>query len=296
MSYNLKTIKEQFKKQGIFYTPNGLAEKIKSYIQFSPKEVYDPTCGDGTLLSVFGNIKKYGQEINEEQLAVAKLRLSNFNGHCGDTLKSPAFLDKKFECIVANYPFSIEWEPQIDERFINAPTIPTKSKADYAFILHILFMLSQNGIAVTLNFPGILYRGGREGKIRKWLIESNVIEKIVHIDGNTFIDTKISTVIIIFKKNKTTTNITFENGDIEKTISLEEIKKNDYNLSINNYIYEEKKKEVIDPIYLENLAQSQFLNRLKNELNFSKKIAEIEGLDFNVFLNSIENILKNYRT
>ena len=109
VAYNLKSIKEEFKSKGIFYTPPELAELLKSYVNFTPNEIYDPTCGDGALLNVFGDdVVKYGQEINLEQLQVAKERLKNFNGYCGDTLKDPAFKDKKFDCILANPPFSIK--------------------------------------------------------------------------------------------------------------------------------------------------------------------------------------------
>lgn len=153
--YNLKNIKQQFKEKGIFYTPSELAKMLKEYIHFIPKTVYDPTCGDGGLLSVFDdNIKKYGQEINEQQLEVAKNRLKNFEGVLGDTLKEPAFLDKKFDCIMANPPFSIKWEPTKDDvRFCVAPDTAPPSKADYAFILHIIHLLSDDGKACILEFP-----------------------------------------------------------------------------------------------------------------------------------------------
>ena len=170
-NYHIKSIKEEFKSKGIFYTTNELALLIKSFVDIEIDEVYDPTCGDGALLSVFDDsVKKYGQEINEHQIEVAEKRLVNFTGYCGDTLKDPAFKDKKFKCIVANPPFSIKWEPPIlngiftDDRFKFIPALPPKSKADYAFILHILHYLDSDGIAVVLNFPGILYRGNSKGK------------------------------------------------------------------------------------------------------------------------------------
>jgi len=181
MSYDLKSIKQEFKNKGIFYTTNELALYIKSFVNFEVNEVYDPTCGDGSLLSVFDdNALKFGQEINQNQLEIANSRLKNFIGVCGDTLKSPAFFDKKFKCIVANPPFSIKWEPPIlddmfnDERFLNIPAMPPQSKADYAFILHILHYLDNDGIAVTLNYPGILYRGNSEYILRKWLVENKI--------------------------------------------------------------------------------------------------------------------------
>ena len=102
-----------------------------------------------------------------------------------------------------------------------------KSKADYAFILHILSKLSDKGKAVILEFPGILYRGNSEGKIRKWLIENNYIEKVVAIPGDKFVDTKIATCIIVLNKNKINTGILFIDEQLkkEKAVSLNEIKK-----------------------------------------------------------------------
>ncbi len=295
--YNLKGIKAKFKKQGIFYTPTSLAEKIKSYVDFVPKEVYDPTCGDGALLSVFGDeVKKYGQEINSEQLNAARNRLKNFSGYCGDTLKNPAFMDKKFDCIVANYPFSISWTPTIDARFEKAPTIPTASRADYAFILHILYLLSDDGIAVTLNFPGVLYRGNREGTIRKWIIEQNFIERVVHIEGNTFVDTTIATAIIVFRKNKQTTDIIFESGDRQKIVTLEEVKKNGFSLAVNNYIFDEVKKTELDPIELERQARLKFLKKIEKELAFSQMVAKMENIEFGDLLDDIEKIVQAFRS
>lgn len=296
MAYNLKSIKEEFKKKGIFYTPPELAQLLKSYIDFEPKEVYDPTCGDGGLLAVFDDdVIKYGQEINEEQLEVAKERLINFNGVCGDTLKEPAFKDKKFECIIANPPFSINWEPKDDERF-NGMLAP-KSKADYAFILHILHYLSDNGIAVVLEFPGILYRRNSEGKIRKWLIENNYIEKVISIPGNTFIDTKIQTCLLIIKKNKIDNNIEFEDRqlNIKRKVLIDEIKNNDYNLSVNSYIIEKKEEILINPLELQIKARKGFINRLKAELEFDNMVCKMENYNFNDYLEEIQNVINNFK-
>ena len=146
MGYSVKEIRKQFKSKGVFYTDEKLSRYIKSFIGDDVREVYDPTCGNGSLLSVFADdVKKFGQEINPEQLEIAKEMLVNFTGYAGDTLKAPAFMERKFDAIVANPPFSIKWSSpsEADERFKNAPTIPTESKADYAFILHILYMLSE---------------------------------------------------------------------------------------------------------------------------------------------------------
>lgn len=297
MAYNIKSIKEEFKKKGIFYTPPELAELLKTYVNFTPKEIYDPTCGDGALLNVFGDeVVKFGQEINEDQLKVAEQRLKNFNGYCGDTLKDPAFKDKKFDCILANPPFSIKWQPFVDERFQNCPELAPPSKADYAFLLHILHYLSDDGIAVTLNFPGILYRGNKEGKIRQWLIENNYIERVVNIPPDTFVDTKIATALVIFRKNKTTTDIIFEDKQLnkERVVTLEEIKENSFNLSVSNYVFEEKPIIKIDPLELQTKARNQMIERLKKDIMVDFMVCDLEGYDKKQYLFDLLKVIYDF--
>ena len=302
-NYNIKSIKEEFKAKGIFYTTNELALLIKSFVDIETDEVYDPTCGDGSLLSVFeDNVKKYGQEINDHQIEVAKNRLVNFTGYCGDTLKEPAFIDKKFKCIVANPPFSIAWEQPIlnglftDDRFRLAPALPPKSKADYAFILHILHYLANDGIAVVLNFPGILYRGNSEGEIRKWIVEKNYIDKVIRIPGKTFVDTTIETALIVFRKNKTTTDIEFIDSEKNKsyTATFEEVNGNDFVLSVSAFVIEEKEQIQHDPIQLQINARNGMLKRIKADIEMDKMICEMEGYNFNEYLISIKNLIETY--
>ena len=298
MGYNLKSIKKQFAENGVFYTPPELAELLKSYIKFKPKTVYDPTCGDGSLLSVFDDdVAKYGQEINGEQLEVAKNRLVNFTGFCGDTLTSPAFGDMKFSCIIANPPFSIKWQPFEDERFSTSPVLPPPSKADYAFILHILHYLTNDGIAVTLNFPGILYRGQKEGKIRQWLVEENYIERVCHIPCNTFVDTKIATALVVFRKNKDTTDVIFEDRQTgkERVVTFEEIKDNDFNLCVNTYIQEEVPKKIVDPIKLNNEARDAMYKRLINDIKVDLMVCEFENINQEEYLDKLMEIIKEFK-
>ena len=299
MAYNIKSIKQEFKDKGIFYTPEDLALLMKSYTK-KPKSVYDPTCGDGMLLSMYDDdVEKYGQEINQEQLEIAKKRLVNFTGVCGDTLKQPAFIGKKFDCIVANYPFSISWDDNVgdDERFASAPCVPPKSKADYAFLLHIIHYLSNNGKAVTLNFPGILYRGGREGVLRKWFVDNNYIEKIVLIPGNTFVDTKIQTVLMILSKNKTTTDIEFEDLHIKKSrfVSVDEISENGYILSPNIYVYNEPPVIKIDPLVQNNTARQRMITLLKADLLMELEISKLEGWDINEYIDALSETINRFR-
>lgn len=301
MTYNLKNIKKEFKQKGIFYTPPELAELLKAYVDIPYHNVYDPTCGDGGLLCVFDDkIQKYGQEINQDQLDVAKDRLINFNGVCGDTLKNPAFLDMKFDLIMANPPFSIKWEPpENDVRFNVAPVVPTKGKADYAFLLHILFYLSDKGKAIVLNFPGVLYRGQREDKIRQWIIEQNWIERVVHIPGDTFIDTKIATALIVFNKNKSNTDIIFEDKKTnkERVVSVDEVISNDFNLSVSTYVFEDEKDKWADFDAWETQVQARnnFLKRLEDEIIFDSTICDFNGWDKNVYIKQIDQVLEKFR-
>ena len=242
---SIKNIRQEFKENGIFYTPPELAEKLKSYVDIEPETVYDPTCGAGNLLKVFHeNVKKYGQELDGEQLEL--IDLPGFHGYAGDTLMDDGFPEMIFDCIVANPPFSVKWEPERladDVRFRDCPVLPPPSKADWAFMLHILYHLSESGIAVVLEFPGILYRGQREGKVRRWFVENNYIDRVVNIPGNTFEDTSIATCILVLKKNRETTDIIFEDGERSESVSYQTIAENDFSLSPSIYLPEEIEKE-----------------------------------------------------
>lgn len=293
--YNLKTIKQDFKSKGIFYTTKDLALYLKSFLPDDVKEIYDPTCGNGGLLSVFDDdVEKYGQDINEEQVQAARENLKNFHGVVGDTLTEPAFMDRKFKYIIANPPFSIKWEQQNDERFEGYPCLPPKSKADYAFIAHILHCLTDDGIAVVLNFPGILYRGQSEGKIRKYLVEKNFIDTVAMIDGGHFVDTKIATVMLILKKNRNTTDITFLHNDEKVVVPLSEIINNDYNLSTNNYIIEEVEREEVDLNEVNRDVRKGTLAMIKSTLDMEKMIADLDGTNISGFINEIRKLLDEY--
>lgn len=293
---SIKNVRQEFKDNGIFYTPLALAERLKSYVDIEAESVYDPTCGAGNLLSVFHeNVKKYGQELDAEQLAL--IDLPNFEGYSGDTLMDDKFNGVQFDCIVANPPFSVKWEPDTltdDVRFRDCPALPPPSKADWAFMLHILHHLKDNGVAVVLEFPGILYRGQREGKVRRWFVDNNYIDKVVNIPGNTFEDTSIATCIVILKKNRTTTDITFEDGERTETVPYSAVEENDFNLSVNLYLHGIFEKEEIDPSVLENEARRSFLERLRKELDFDKMVCEMEGISIQPFINAIRKVLKEY--
>lgn len=281
MEKNLKNIRKQFKEQGVFYTSGAMAETLKGYVDFTPTAVYDPTCGQGNLLAVFPeDLPKYGQEIDAAELDKARERLQNFHGFAGDTLTNDGFLDMRFDCIVANPPFSVKWTPNdADPRFTQAGVIPPPGKADYAFLLHILYHLSDHGKAICLQFPGVLYRGQREGKIRRWMVEQNLIERVVQIPPKTFVDTAIGTCIVVLNKSKTNTDITFEDRETgaEAVAALDDVRKQDFNLSTSAYIQTEDERETVDIAALN--AEIDAIVARENVLRdgISAIIAEIEG-------------------
>lgn len=301
MEKNLKNMRKQLKDTGTFYTPIKLANKMKSYIDFKPKMVYDPTAGQGNLLSVFDDdVEKYGQEIDADELEKAKANLVNFYGYAGDTLKDDYFKDMKFDCIFSNPPYSIKWEQNDkDERFKQAGTIPPAGKADFAFLLHIIHHLSEDGVAVVLNSPGVCYRGQREGKIRQWFVEQNYIERIVHVPENSgFSDTKIATCIWILRKNKTTTDIVFEDMEKkkEKIVSFDEVKSQNFNLSVSTYIEDDTPKKIADPIDLRKKARQQSIQNLMYGLKVDAICCELDGnmMDHLQLINEVKKALLEY--
>ncbi|MFW5800206.1 MAG: type I restriction-modification system subunit M, partial [Spirochaetota bacterium] len=195
------------------------------------EKVYDPACGSGSLLLKFAkilgkeNVKLgfFGQEINLTNHNLSRINMflhdinfEKFDIAHGDTLLNPEHWDDKpFEAIVSNPPYSIHWEGDAnpllinDERFAPAGVLAPKSKADYAFTMHMLSWLASNGTAAIVSFPGVLYRGGAEGKIRKYLVENNFIDTIIQLPSDLFFGSGISTAIMVLRKNKTENKIQF---------------------------------------------------------------------------------------
>ena len=226
------------KSGGEFYTPqevselltkitlvdvgaNGIRPKYKNQVN----KVYDPACGSGSLLLNFAkilgkeNVRQgfYGQEINITTYNLCRINMflhdinfEKFNIAHGDTLIDPAHWDDEpFEAIVSNPPYSTKWagddNPLLinDPRFSPAGVLAPKSKADLAFAMHILSWLATNGTAAIVEFPGVLYRGGAEQKIRKYLIDNNYIDCVIQLPANLFFGVTIATCIIVLKKSKT---------------------------------------------------------------------------------------------
>lgn len=238
----------------------------------------------------------YGQEINITTYNLCRINMflhdigfDKFDVACEDTLINPQHWDDEpFELIVSNPPYSIKWagddNPLLinDPRFSPAGVLAPKSKADMAFILHSLSWLASNGTAAIVCFPGIMYRGGAEQKIRKYLIDNNYVDCIIQLPSNLFFGTTIATCIMVMKKNKndnktlfidatgecikvtnnnklTSKNIehivnTFANREEIKHFShlasYEEVVENDYNLSVSTYVEAEDTREKIDIVKL----------------------------------------------
>jgi len=291
------------KSGGEFYTPQEVSELLTRLAivgKTSVNKVYDPACGSGSLLlksaKILGkdNVRNgfFGQEINLTTYNLCRINMflhdidyDKFDIACEDTLTSPQHWDDEpFEVIVSNPPYSIKWAGDDNAVLINDPryspagVLAPKSKADFAFIMHSLSWLATNGTASIVCFPGILYRGGAEQKIRKYLIDNNFIDCIIQLPENLFFGTSIATCIMVMKKGKKDNNTLFidatnecvkvtnnnkltekninniveiftkrENKEyFSKLVSNKEIEDNDYSLSVSSYVEKENKKEKID--------------------------------------------------
>ena len=286
------------KKAGEFYTPQEVSQILSEIVitgKTRLKTVYDPTCGSGSLLlrtARGGNADAiYGQEKNPTTFNLCRMNMllhgikyKDFDIQNGDTLDNDEFGDQQFDAVVANPPFSAEWSAAEkfynDDRFSKAGVLAPKSKADYAFILHMLYHLNDGGTMACVAPHGVLFRGAAEGKIRKFLIEKkNYIDAIIGLPANIFYGTSIPTCILVMKKcRKDDDNILFidaskefekvktqnklrpehiqkiietyrTRAEIEKyshCATLKEIEENDYNLNIPRYVDTFEEEEEID--------------------------------------------------
>lgn len=321
------------KSGGEFFTPADVSELLTLLGTVGKTEinkVYDPACGSGSLLlkaeKVLGRDKVrngfFGQEINITTYNLCRINMflhdigfDKFSIACEDTLVAPAHWDDEpFELIVSNPPYSIKWagddNPLLinDPRFAPAGVLAPKSKADLAFIMHSLSWLAANGTAAIVCFPGIMYRGGAEQKIRKYLIDNNYVDCIIQLPSNLFFGTSIATCIMVLKKgkadNKTlfidasneflkvTNNNKLTQDNIDKIVdcfanrkeikhfshlaNYEEVVENDYNLSVSTYVEAEDTREKIDIVKLnaeikEIVAREEVLRKAIDDI-----IAEIE--------------------
>lgn len=293
------------KSGGEFFTPQEVSELLTRIAIVGKKEInkiYDPACGSGSLLlkaaKILGKEKIrngfFGQEINLTTYNLCRINMflhdidpRKFNIYNGDTLIEPSeehANEEPFEAIVSNPPYSIKWvgddNPILinDERFSPAGVLAPKSKADMAFIMHSLYWLASNGTAAIVCFPGIMYRGGAEKKIRQYLIDNNFIDCIIQLPDNLFFGTSIATCIMVLSKSKKENKTLFIDASKEfikvtnnnklteenisnilnaykdkeekeyfsKIIPNSIIAENDYNLSVSTYVEKEDMREKID--------------------------------------------------
>lgn len=291
-NYNLKSIRARFRENGVFYTPLEQAVMLKQFAPDNYAEVYDPTCGRGGLLQVYGDeIVKYGQDIDAEAVEDCKKIWPNGNFVVGDVLSEPAFTDKRFKFIVANPPFSVSYneptqiEMTSDFRWRDMPCAAPKSKADWMFIQHCLSMLTGDGVLALIESPGVLYRGNREAKIRKWVIEQNLIERIETIPAKTFVDTNIQTVLIVFRKGRNKEDrikVVDKEHKIDREITFEKLKKYSDDAITPTQLFPpeiEIPKEQLDPMYgkkLNDQIENDAITQVINTLEYAKLIRTID--------------------
>lgn len=293
------------KSGGEFFTPQSVSKliaQIAMHGQTSVNKIYDPAAGSGSLLL---QAKKqfdehiieegfFGQEINHTTYNLARMNMflhninyDKFDIALGNTLMEPQFGDDKpFDAIVSNPPYSVKWvgsdDPTLinDERFAPAGVLAPKSKADFAFILHALSYLSAKGRAAIISFPGIFYRGGAEQKIRQYLVDNNFVETVIALAPNLFYGTSIAVNILEEEHIEQILKLFADKEDVPhlaKSVSFEEIAKNDYNLAVSSYMEQKDTREVIniDELNAEIRKTVANIDRLRAEID--KIVAEIEG-------------------
>ena len=312
------------KSGGEFFTPADISElltRLGTVGKTRINKVYDPACGSGSLLlkaeKVLGKEAVtngfYGQEINITTYNLCRINM--FLHDIGFDKFDIAWDDEPFELIVSNPPYSIKWAGDSNPLLINDPryapagVLAPKSKADMAFIMHSLSWLAPNGTAAIVCFPGIMYRGGAEKKIRKYLIDNNFVDCIIQLPSNLFFGTSIATCIMVLKKGKSdnttifidatkecikvTNNNRLTEDNLQKIVSAfarreeikhfshvanyEEIAENDYNLSVSTYVEAEDTREVIDIKKLNAEIEEIVLREAELRDAIRNIIEEIEG-------------------
>lgn len=321
------------KSGGEFYTPQEVAEVLMHLALDGRKDVervYDPCAGSGSLLLKFAKVlgpslsrKYFGQEINLTTYNLCRINMflhdvnfANFDIALGDTLTSPAHWDDQpFDAIVSNPPYSTKWAGKNDMALVNDPrfspagVLAPNSKADLAFTMHMLHWLAEDGTAAIVESTGVLYRGGAEGKIRRYLVENNFVHTIIQLPEDLFFGTGIDTCIIVLKKsrvddkilfvdaskqfvregNKNRLNkenrehlllLAFERKDVEhvaKLVSIDDIAAKDWNLSVSSYVEREDTREKVDIAELNNRIAGIVERQQQLRASIDAIVAELEA-------------------
>lgn len=322
------------KSGGEFFTPQEVSELLARITVVGKTEVnkvYDPACGSGSLLLKFAkvlgrdNVRQgfYGQEINLTTYNLCRINMflhdinyEKFDIAHGDTLTDPAHWDDEpFEAIVSNPPYSIKWDGDAnpllinDRRFAPAGVLAPKSKADLAFTLHILSWLAVNGTAAIVEFPGVLYRGGAEQKIRQYLIDNNYVDAVIQLPPDLFYGTTIATCIIVLKKSKHDNATLFIDASGEfirsgnknkltdanqqkildaftarqnidhfsRLVENGDIAANGYNIAVSSYVAQEDTREVVDIQKLNAEIADIVLRQAALRTQIDAIVADLEG-------------------
>jgi type I restriction enzyme M protein len=322
------------KSGGEYYTPQEVSELLARITVAGKTEVnkvYDPACGSGSLLLSFAKVLGrdkvrqgfFGQEVNLTTYNLCRINMflhdvnyEKFDIALGDTLTDPAHWDDEpFEAIVSNPPYSIKWEGDAnpllinDPRFAPAGVLAPKSKADLAFTLHILHWLAVNGTAAIVEFPGVLYRGGAEQKIRQYLIDNNYVDAVIQLPPDLFFGTTIGTCIIVLKKSKADNATLFIDATAEcsrignknklllrnistildayvarkdvdyfaKLVDNDAIGENGYNISVSAWVEQNDTREEVDITAL-NAEIAEIVARQSDlRIQIDAIVAELEG-------------------
>ena len=322
------------KSGGEFFTPQEVSELLTRIAVAGKTEVnkvYDPACGSGSLLLKFAkilgkeNVRNgfFGQEINITTYNLCRINMflhdinyEQFDIAHGDTLTDPKHWDDEpFEAIVSNPPYSIRWDGDAnpllinDERFTPAGILAPKSKADLAFVMHALSWLATNGTAAIVCFPGVMYRGGAEQKIRQYLVDNNYVDAVIQLPPDLFFGTTIATCILVLKKNKADNKVMFIDASAEfvrgsaknkltylnmekildcyvkrqdidyfsRLVDHAEVAEKEYNISVGTYVVQKDTREVVDIAQL-NARIAQIVKRqteLRNQIDAI--VADLEG-------------------
>ena len=322
------------KSGGEFFTPQEVSEllaRITVVDKQAVNKVYDPACGSGSLLLKFAKVLGkervrngfFGQEVNITTYNLCRINMflhdinyEQFDIAHGDTLTDPHHWgDEPFEAIVSNPPYSIKWDGDAnpilinDDRFTPAGVLAPKSKADLAFVMHALSWLATNGTAAIVSFPGVMYRGGAEQKIRKYLVDNNYVDAVIQLPTDLFFGTTIATCILVMKKNKSDSQVLFidathefvrgsaknklNDGHMQKILdcyaqrqveahfsylaSHQEIADKDYNISVGTYVEPEDTREVVDIKTLNADIEQIVARQSELRMQIDAIVADLEG-------------------
>ena len=326
---------EAGKSGGEFFTPQQVSEllaRLASWRNPNIQKVYDPACGSGSLLLKFAktvgrenpNLKYFGQEVNPTTYNLCRINMflhnvnfDNFDIRLEDTLLKPQHMqDAPFDAIVSNPPYSLKWEGKDNSILINDPryapagVLAPKSAADLAFTMHMLWHLSEQGTAAIVEFPGVLYRGGDERKIRQYLIKNNFVDCVIQLPANLFYGVGIATCIIVLKKSaRADASVLFidasklfqKNGNknvllpehqdkimqlfadrrdvdyLAKLVTCDAILENDANLSVSSYVEQEDTREAIDISEVNARLEGLIAEGFDLNMKIDAIIQELEG-------------------